>query len=377
VGNYFEISLGEPRQQSTPTQPDCSTNDCIYLPLTATSRPELPAGQAWMSYYSAGGQRAVMRVQSNQAGLEDGVFYFLSDHLGSTSLTLDEGAGKVAELRYSAWGETRYTDGSTPTQRRYTGQLEAEAGLYYYQARWYDPGLGRFAQADSIIPLASQGVLAWDRYAYVNNNPVRFNDPTGHDRDCGIGDSYCSDLRREYHYSDWQKHLTFENFQRGRDAYYYYYQNPGKAFQDSYQGAEKESIMWARIYSEDVLHRLFEPIPDFMVLDKLDAARDTNNLSVFWKFFVGLGIQQFLSSDKGFGSTNNSGRSTPLNLKEMLALEATMADPLSGKILPLTMLDPRWPATAGWVKMAQNINGVEIHYLYNTITGQFAGFKFK
>jgi hypothetical protein len=108
-----------------------------------------------MSYYSAGGQRVVMRVQSNQAGLEDGVFYILSDHrvfrqiflwvaqakdgtLRSTSLTLEEGAGKVAELRYSAWGETRYTDGSTPTQRRYTGQLEAEAGLYYYQARWYD-----------------------------------------------------------------------------------------------------------------------------------------------------------------------------------------------------------------------------------------------
>jgi hypothetical protein len=97
-----------------------------------------------------------MRVQSNQAGLEDGVFYFLSDHrvfrqiclwvaqakdgtLCSTSLTLDAEAGKVAELRYSAWGETRYTDGSTPTQRRYTGQLEAEAGLYFYQARWYDP----------------------------------------------------------------------------------------------------------------------------------------------------------------------------------------------------------------------------------------------
>ena len=121
-----------------------------------------------------------MRVQSNQDGLEDGVFYFLSDHLGSTSLTLDEGAGKVAELRYTAWGETRYTDGSTPTQRRYTGQLEAEAGLYFYQARWYDPGLGRFAQPDSLVPVASQGVQAWDRYAYVNNNPVRFNDPSGH-----------------------------------------------------------------------------------------------------------------------------------------------------------------------------------------------------
>jgi hypothetical protein len=30
------------------------------------------------------------------------------------------------------------------------------------------------------VPLESQGVQAWDRYAYVNNNPVRYNDPTGH-----------------------------------------------------------------------------------------------------------------------------------------------------------------------------------------------------
>jgi hypothetical protein len=137
VGDYFEISVGDPLQLPNPIQPDCSTNYCVFLPVAMQSTPELPAGHAWMSYYSAGGQRSptswrAMRVQSNQAGLESGVFYFLSDHLGSTSLTLDEGAGKVAELRYSAWGETRYTDGSTPTQRRYTGQLEAEAGPQHY-----------------------------------------------------------------------------------------------------------------------------------------------------------------------------------------------------------------------------------------------------
>ncbi len=28
--------------------------------------------------------------------------------------------------------------------------------------------------------LASQGALVWDRYAYANNNPLRYNDPTGH-----------------------------------------------------------------------------------------------------------------------------------------------------------------------------------------------------
>jgi hypothetical protein len=43
-----------------------------------------------------------------------------------------------------------------------------------------DPYLNRFTQPDSIVPLASQGTQAWDRYAYANNNPVRYNDPTGH-----------------------------------------------------------------------------------------------------------------------------------------------------------------------------------------------------
>jgi hypothetical protein len=52
--------------------------------------------------------------------------------------------------------------------------------LYFYQARWYDPALGRFAQADPIVPIATQGMQAWDRYAYVNNSPIMNADPSGH-----------------------------------------------------------------------------------------------------------------------------------------------------------------------------------------------------
>jgi hypothetical protein len=47
----------------------------------------------------------------------------------------------------------------------------------YYNARWYDPSLGRFAQADTIVP---DGVQGYDRYAYVGNNPVNYADPSGH-----------------------------------------------------------------------------------------------------------------------------------------------------------------------------------------------------
>ena len=45
-------------------------------------------------------------------------------------------------------------------------------GQYYYNARWYDPNLGRFTTEDPI-----RSGLIW--YAYANNNPLRFVDPTG------------------------------------------------------------------------------------------------------------------------------------------------------------------------------------------------------
>jgi RHS repeat-associated protein len=51
-------------------------------------------------------------------------------------------------------------------------------GLYFYNARWYDPSLGRFTQPDSLIPQPGSP-LAWDRYAYTLNNPVNYTDPTG------------------------------------------------------------------------------------------------------------------------------------------------------------------------------------------------------
>ena len=69
------------------------------------------------------------------------VYFLLSDHLGSTTITLDTDGDVISEMRYSAWGATRYTSGTTPTERHYTGQIEEDAGLYFYNARWYDSAL--------------------------------------------------------------------------------------------------------------------------------------------------------------------------------------------------------------------------------------------
>jgi RHS repeat-associated protein len=126
-------------------------------------------------YYYAGSQRIAMRDNGT-------LFFLLGDHLGSTSLVTFGNGNVVSETRYKAWGEVRYASGTTPTDYTYTGQYSyaSDFGLMFYNARWYDPLLGRFAQPDNIIPEQSQGVQAWDRYAYTNNSPVRYTDPSGH-----------------------------------------------------------------------------------------------------------------------------------------------------------------------------------------------------
>jgi RHS repeat-associated protein len=57
--------------------------------------------------------------------------------------------------------------------------LDEDIGLMDYNARFYSPLLNRFIQPDSIIP-ETYNPQTWNRYSYVNNRPINFNDPSGH-----------------------------------------------------------------------------------------------------------------------------------------------------------------------------------------------------
>ncbi|MGI6250769.1 MAG: RHS repeat domain-containing protein [Anaerolineaceae bacterium] len=124
------------------------------------------------------------------------------DQLGSVSAVADAGGNLISEALYHPWGTTRYAQGASPTDYGYTGQMK-EGDIYFYNARWYDPQLGRFMQADTIVPTA-QGTQAWDRFAYVNNNPVNGTDPTGHYK-CGPdGRCYIEGWKDSYiNHPDW------------------------------------------------------------------------------------------------------------------------------------------------------------------------------
>jgi RHS repeat-associated protein len=199
IGRHFEVRISpsiQPPTISPPPATPCLSGSvtCFYLPVTLSgvTIADPPAQREWRSYYYAGMSRIAVRVQGDTQPAGGKAFYLLGDHLGSTSVTLDEGGGKIGELRYYPWGETRWESGTTQTAYKFTGQrLDGYINLYWYNSRWFDPALSRFAQADTIVPEAIQGNQAWDRYAYVNNSPIQYTDPGGQSVDCGLGEEEC------------------------------------------------------------------------------------------------------------------------------------------------------------------------------------------
>jgi RHS repeat-associated protein len=96
----------------------------------------------------------------------------------------------LSQQRYLPFGELLWSKGESPTDYSYTGQRSlSDLGLMDYNARFYDPMLGRFIQPDTIVPDAGSTV-GYNRYAYVNNNPIKYTDPSGHavcmDSECSV-----------------------------------------------------------------------------------------------------------------------------------------------------------------------------------------------
>jgi RHS repeat-associated protein len=102
------------------------------------------------------------------------VLYYLQDQLGSTRALTTSTGTVVATYAYDAYGNVTGTTGSLTNPLQYAGQYsDAESGLIYMQARYYDPSTEQFLTRD---PLVTPTKLA---YAYVDGDPLNKTDPTG------------------------------------------------------------------------------------------------------------------------------------------------------------------------------------------------------
>ena len=118
-------------------------------------------------------------------------YLFQYDAEGNVSKVYDESGTLQAQYVYDAWGNHKVLDasGNAITDTWHIGHLnpfrykgyyyDGETGLYYLESRYYDPETRRFINADNVSYLDPETFGGLNLYAYCNNNPVMFVDPTG------------------------------------------------------------------------------------------------------------------------------------------------------------------------------------------------------
>jgi len=96
------------------------------------------------------------------------------DRIGSTRMLTDSAGATQASLTYDAYGAITSSSGAASTPLRFAGEYQdAESGLYYLRARYYDQVTGQFLTRD---PSVSQTLQP---YAYAAGNPINVLDPSG------------------------------------------------------------------------------------------------------------------------------------------------------------------------------------------------------
>ena len=123
----------------------------------------------------------------------NGVQYWYQKNMQGDVVRILNSYGRVVAIyTYDAWGKNLQItdkDGNDVSGNpnhianinpfRYRGYYyDTETGWYYLNARYYDPNVGRFLSPDTILG-ANGGLQGYNLFAYCNNNPVMFADPSG------------------------------------------------------------------------------------------------------------------------------------------------------------------------------------------------------
>jgi RHS repeat-associated protein len=142
-----------------------------------------PATSPTAEYIYARGKR----VATIAAGVTT---YHYWDHMSIRSSANATG-GIVRTFGHYPFGETWYETGTVDKWKFTTYERDTESGLDYASARFHSSRLGRFTSLDP-WPAKLHNPQTWNRYAYTQNNPLSFVDPSGMDS-CDDSDGSCDD----------------------------------------------------------------------------------------------------------------------------------------------------------------------------------------
>lgn len=148
--------------------------DAIVLDLDASHQPTTEYG------YRGLDQLFAMRTMSSPTFTAAAIIDPTNGSL--RQLRSSQGGWPIKKYPHSVWGETSADTGAM-VRMRYAGrEYDAETGLYFMRARYYDPAVGRFISED---PIGIGGGM--NLYAYAGSDPVNGRDPFGLDPDCPDG----------------------------------------------------------------------------------------------------------------------------------------------------------------------------------------------
>jgi RHS repeat-associated protein len=117
------------------------------------------------------------RVDLRAANASERVQWYLTDHLNSVRLVLDESGGVLDQIAYDAFGNivAQLNPLLVNPILFASRDFDAETGLYYNRARYLDPTTGRWTTQDPLGFAAGDANL----YRYVGNRPTLATDPSG------------------------------------------------------------------------------------------------------------------------------------------------------------------------------------------------------
>jgi RHS repeat-associated protein len=179
--NRLVTFTGPPPGSQQPTQASYTYNgDGLRQSKTVNGVPEA------FTYDMADGLPLILRdgtssfvtgpggLPLEQIAADGTVTYFHADRLGSTRALTNASGLPVASYAYDPYGNVLSVTGQASTPLQYAGQYtDAETGLQYLRARYYDPATAQFVSRDPWVSATRQA------YAYAGSNPQNGTDPSG------------------------------------------------------------------------------------------------------------------------------------------------------------------------------------------------------